>query len=133
MEAFVFWLSVYWRQVVGFAGAVVGTQLVLAIPMRSPESVWILFCLIAAWHLAVLGVPYGGRPKDILKTPYYRHRVYWIGLAVFVTGCAVPISWHLFHLGVRDRNVIAMAFVALAVVVAVIKAWFDARADARKG
>ena len=131
MEAFVFWLSVYWRQVVGFAGAVIGTQLLLVLSMGSPHWGLILLCLMAAWYSAVLGVPYGGRPKNIL-TPYYRYRVYWIGLAVFVIGCAVPIVWDLVRFGVRDRNVIAMAVVVFAAVLAVTKAWSDASGDARK-
>lgn len=127
----VFWLSVYWRQVVGFVGAVVGTQLILRLSTGSPDWGLILLCMMAAWYSAVLGAPFGGRPKDILK-PYYRYRVYWIGLVVFVVGCAVPIVWDLHLFGVRDRNVIAMAAIVFAAVLAVIKAWFDARTDTRK-
>lgn len=132
MEAVVFWLSDYWRQVVGFAGAVVGTLLMLVLPTASSSWVWSLMCLAAAWHSAVLGTPMAGRPKDVM-TPYYRYRVYWIGLVVFEIGCAIPIAWHLLLFGVRGLNVIAMAVMAFAAVVAVIKTWLDTRVDARNG
>lgn len=130
MEAIVFWLSVYWRQVVGFAGAVVGTLLMFVIPTASSSWIWSLICLGAAWRSAVLGVP-SGLSADIL-VPDYRYRVYFVGLVVFVIGCAAPISLDLVLFGVRDRNVVAMAVVVFAVVVTVIKAWFDARRDARQ-
>lgn len=132
MEAFALLLSIYWRLIAGFAGAAIGMQLILTQWSRSSDMAPALLCLATGWYSAVFGTPYGAAPQNVM-TPNYRYRVYWIGVVVFVIGSALPIAWDVFRFGVRDRNVVAMTIIALAVVLAAGKSWFDARSDARRG